>query len=133
MALIGGLIVGVITGLIGFWLRHQTKMTIVEVSAWLTLSGGIILPRLHSEGYLWALICTCVSYAVMSDEERIANYKEASIVSLICAFVVYYGQNLLVGIGGRLGSIAALSVVFLAILKKVKERGWEHDQLNASS
>ncbi|NMA61662.1 MAG: hypothetical protein GX956_07260 [Firmicutes bacterium] len=112
------LLVGTATGLVGFWLRQNTKLSSVEVSAWLTLVAGLTLPLLSSEGFLLALICTSVSYVVMSSKQRISSFKEMIVVSVICVLVVYYGQNLLVGVGGRLGTFAALSVLLFASLKK---------------
>lgn len=93
------LLVGIGTGLVGFWLGENTKLSIVEVSAWLTLVAGLTLPLLSSEGLLLALICTSVSYVVMSSKQRISSFKEMIVVSVICVLVVYYGQNLLVGVG----------------------------------
>lgn len=111
------LLVGIGTGLVGFWLGENTKLSIVEVSAWLTLVAGLTLPLLSSEGLLLALICTSVSYVVMSSKQRISSFKEMIVVSVICVLVVYYGQNLLVGVGGRLGTFAALSVLLFDIFK----------------
>jgi ABC-type Co2+ transport system permease subunit len=121
---------GILVGLVGFWLRQNTKLSIVEISAWLTLGAGLILPRLGSDGFLLGLICTSVSYVVMSSRERISTRKEMVIVSATCALVVYYGQNVLVGIGGRLGTFAALSVLFFNLARDYLKRRYDHDYGN---
>lgn len=127
-----GLVLGMACGLVGYWLRQNTKLSIVEVSAWLTLGAGLILPRLFNDGWLFALICTAISYAVMSSADRISNYWEILIISGLCTLVVFLGQNVLVGVGGRLGTFAALSVLSFNILKTCIKRRDNHDQCDVS-
>lgn len=120
-------------GVLGFWLRHNTKLSVVEVSAGLTLAAGLLLPSLLQEGWIVASICTCVSYATMSSAKRITTYPEIMMVSALCALVVYYGQNMLVGVGGRLGTFAALSVLLFNMAKNKIKRSDNYDQPNSIS
>ncbi|HHY10719.1 MAG TPA: hypothetical protein GX528_09190 [Firmicutes bacterium] len=115
--MVTGLAVGVFWGFWGFWLRRKLKLSAVEISGWMALSAGLILPRLFADGYLLALMCTCVSYAVMSSRERIANQWEMMLVSALCVIIIYMGQSLLMGVAGRLGTSAALSVLIFSGLK----------------
>lgn len=111
------LIIAVVWGAAGFWLRQKTTLTVVEVSALLALVAGLILPRLFREGALFAAICTAVSYAAMCSAERIETYLEMMAVSAICALLLFGGQNVLVGVGGRLGTSAAVSVLLFLLIK----------------
>ena len=118
VTLLLGIVIALICGAAGFWLRQQTKLTVVEVSALLALVAGLILPRLFTDGGLFALICTTVSYATMCSGKRIANYMDMLVTSLICALIVYFGQSVLVGVGGRLGTSAAISVLLFVLIKE---------------
>jgi hypothetical protein len=120
MHLLTGISLALLWGLMGSVLRHKTKLSSVAISALLTLLAALVLPRLFVNGHLFALICTAVSYVTMSSTERLAKVWETLTVSVFCALAVYFGQNLLVGIGGRLGTFAALSVLFFTIPKAHK-------------
>ena len=120
MHLLTGISLALLWGLVGSVLRHKTKLSSVAISALLTLLAALVLPRLFVNGHLFALICTAVSYVTMSSTERLAKVWETLTVSVFCALAVYFGQNLLVRIGGRLGTFAALSVLFFTIPKAHK-------------
>ncbi|NMB00598.1 MAG: hypothetical protein GX971_03620 [Firmicutes bacterium] len=117
------IIFALLCGTAGFWLRQNTKLSVVEVSALLALVAGLVLPRLFTEGALFALVCTAVSYATMCNSKRVCNYLEMLIVSGICALVVFFGQNVLVGVGGRLGTSAAISVLIFVLAKSLFSLG----------
>lgn len=111
------LVISLLCGGAGFWLRQKTKLTVVEVSALLTLTAGLVLPRLFSEGNLFAITCTAVSYATMCNEKRAGRYLDILPISAVCALVIYFGQTILVGVGGRLGTSAAVSVLLFVVAK----------------
>lgn len=111
------IIIGMTCGAMGFWLRQHTKLTVVEVSALLAVAAGLILPPLFQEGNLFAAICTAVSYIAMSSSQRIGSYRHMLLASALCAGLNYFGQNVLVGIGGRLGTSAALSILIISQLE----------------
>ena len=120
MSLFMGIGLGLLWGFIGHVLRKKTKLSLVAVSSWLTLVAALVFPRVFLNGYLYALICTAVSYVTMSSAHRLEKLWETLIVSGICALLVFFGQNVLVGIGGRLGTFAALSVLIFTIPKTHK-------------
>lgn len=108
-----------ICGASGFWLRQHTELTVVEVSALLAITAGLILPRIFEQGAFLAAVCTAVSYVAMSSAQRIGSYPEMIIISVICAVLNFLGQNILVGVGGRLGTSAALSVLIYLLGKQI--------------
>ncbi len=120
MSLFIGMSLGLLWGLLGHTLRQKTKLSLVAGSSWLTLFAALVLPRVFADGYVYALICTAVSYVTMSSVDRLEKLWETLVVSGICALLVFFGQNILVGIGGRLGTFAALSVFIITIPKAHK-------------
>lgn len=117
MSVFLGVGLGLLWGFAGRTLRQKTKLSMVAVSASLTLIAALALPRLFHDGYLYALICTAVSYVTMSSAQRLERLWETLTVSCICALVVYFGQDILLGIGGRLGTFAAVSVLIFTAPK----------------
>lgn len=113
------ILIGMICGACGFWLRQHTKLTVVEVSALLALTAGLILPRVFEEGALFATICTAISYATMCSPQRISSYGQMVVISAICVLLNYYAQGVLVGMGGRLGTSAATSVLIFCLGKSL--------------
>ena len=69
----------------------------------------------------------------MTTRKRIANYGEMLIVSFFCTLIVYFGQNVLVGVGGRLGSFAGIAVLSLLVLKSPMKGKEKYDQTNSNS
>lgn len=117
MTLFVGIGLALLWGFLGHTLRQKTKLSVVAVSSLLTLVGALVLPRAFTDGYLYALICTAVSYVTMSSTHRLEKLGETLAVSGICALVVFFGQDILVGVGGRLGTFAALSFFIFTIPK----------------
>lgn len=115
--LVLSMMLALICGAVGYWLRQNTTLSVVEVSALLSLTAGLVLPPLFREGSLFAITCTAVSYATMCNDKRVCNYREMLIVSGICAVVVYLGKSILVGVGGRLGTSAAISVLIYVLIR----------------
>ncbi len=120
MSFIVGLGLGLLWGFLGHMLRQKTKLSVVAVSSLLTLVAALVWPQVFADGYVYALICTAVSYVMMSSSHRLAKLWETLLVSGICALVVFLGQDVLVGVGGRLGTLAALSVLIFTIPKAHK-------------
>lgn len=126
LSLLIALVLGVSWGLTSYLLRERTGLSAVTISAGLTLVAGLVLPFIFTEGTLFALCCTAVSYASMSNQKRIANWQGTIVVSLFCTGFVYFGQNVLVGVGGRLGSMAALAVLVWLVIQNKKEMRKTH-------
>ncbi|HHT72845.1 MAG TPA: hypothetical protein GX008_03930 [Firmicutes bacterium] len=112
--LIPSVVSGVSAGLGGFALRKHWRLSSVQASAIVALVAGLSLPYVHGEGTYLAAVCTCASYAAMSSEETIGRPSQMAIVSGLSGLIMYIAQNCLVGVGGRLGSCAALAVLAFA-------------------
>jgi hypothetical protein len=125
--------VSIPAGAFGFWLRNHRGLSSVEVSAWIALLSGLLLPRLHESGIFLAGVCTCVSYATMSSCVRVTNQLEMAVVSVLCAVIVYGCRACLVGVGGRLGTFAALAVLVCCGLINVKRRIFHGHSYSQSS
>lgn len=108
----------------GFWLRQHTQLTVVEVSALLALVAGIALPWIFpSMGVFLATVCTAVSYVAMCSDVRAGCYGDMITISIICGLINYFGQSILTGVGGRLGTSAAISVLLYLAIKKLFTSG----------
>lgn len=98
-------------GLAGFAGRQYLRLSSVQASAAVALLAGLILPWLHGEGAYLAAVCACASYAAMSSEKVIAGPLQMAAVASLCGLLMYVGQGCLTGVGGRLGTFAALAVL----------------------
>ncbi|GFN36125.1 hypothetical protein [Tepidimicrobium xylanilyticum] len=95
----------------------------VLASAIVTLASGIILPHFFpEEGVLLATVATTGSYAAMVSRERFPKLTDMIFVGIISGIVFILAEEAFVGVGGRLGSIAAISCFTWLGIKKAKER-----------
>ncbi|OWZ83272.1 hypothetical protein [Natranaerobius trueperi] len=78
----------------------------VMASAVVVLLAGIILEPL---GTSYAGILAAASYVGMVSQEKVTDFRDCAVVGLICALIFLATDSVNVGIGGRLGTIAALS------------------------
>ncbi len=82
-------------------------------SAVVTLIAGVLFKYLETEGFITitglAVVATTAGYAGMAAQKNIANVKEMAIVGLITGILYIAGANAFIGVGGRLGTIAAIS------------------------
>lgn|SRR5690554_7789717 len=112
------LLVGPATGIIMFYLRYKLELTSVQASAWIVLAAGILafVIDINSE---FVAIVTCVSYAAMANKKIVCNYRQIACLAAVTTILYLLLQNTLIGIGGRLGSFAAISVFVLIGLAKI--------------
>lgn len=103
--------VSLVSGLITYYINHYLNRGPVFASAMVALATGIVLPQILESGSTLAVMATCASYAGMSAKTRVTNLIEMGLGSVLCGFVFVASQNALVGHGGRLGTIAAISVI----------------------
>ena len=105
------IVCAVVAGLLGFAGRKYWRLTSIQASAATALLAGIVLPLLHVEGDFLAATCTAVSYAAMVSESIVNKPLQMVAISCLTAVIVYLGQDALVGVGGRLGTYAALGIM----------------------
>ncbi len=104
------LIISIIAGIITYFVSNILKKGGVMGSAVVTLVAGLILPELFPTiGANLAVAAAASSYAGMISMENALNVWEMSIISLMTGILFIAASNAYVGIGGRLGTIAAIS------------------------
>ncbi len=113
------LVVCAAAGFFTLFLRQRFGFSNVEASAWVTLGAGLVFPAFFAHGILLAAAATCVSYAGMSSDNWVPTQLRMLPVSLVCGVLIFGGQALLPGVGGRLGTFAAFSVLVCVGLRKL--------------
>lgn len=114
------LIISVIAGVATYTVSHILNRGAVIASAIITLVSGLMLPHLiPSIGGSLAVAAACSSYAGMISLENALNLFEMSIISLMTGILFIATSSAYPGIGGRLGTIAAISCFAWLGFKKV--------------
>lgn len=114
------LIISVIAGVATYIVSHFLKRGAVIASAIITLISGLMLPYFFPEmGNLLAVAAACSSYAGMISLENALNLFEMTFISLMTGILFIASNSAYVGIGGRLGTIAAISCFAWLGFKKV--------------
>ena len=114
------LIISIIAGMATYVVSHILKRGAVIASAIITLVSGLMLPYLFpSIGSVLATAAACSSYAGMISLEHALNLLEMSIISLMTGILFIAASSAYPGIGGRLGTIAAISCFAWLGVKKV--------------
>lgn len=114
------LTVSIISGITTYIVSHILKRGPVIASAIVTLIAGIMLPYFFPLiGVTLASVAACSSYAGMISVENALNLREMSIISLITGILYIATINAYVGIGGKLGTIAAIACFAWLGFKKV--------------
>lgn len=114
------LLVSVVAGLATYTVSNILKRGGVIASAIITLVSGLMLPYFFpTMGGLMATAAACSSYAGMISVENALNLREMSIISLMTGILFIAASNAYIGIGGRLGTIAAISCFAWLGFKKV--------------
>lgn len=111
MELLAILVTSILAGLITYYLNHFMNKGPVFASAIVVITAGLILPKIFVNGYTLALVATCASYAGMSAKIRMTNLWEMGISCILLGLIFVGSSEALVGYGGRLGTIAAISVI----------------------
>ena len=114
------LLVSVVAGLATYTVSNILKRGGVIASAIITLVSGLMLPYFFpTMGGFMATAAACSSYAGMISVENALNLREMSIISLMTGILFIAASNAYIGIGGRLGTIAAISCFAWLGFKKV--------------
>lgn len=116
------IIIAVLATCLTYFICFNLDKGPVLASAIVTLVSGILLPYIFSDGgSLLAAVATCGSYAAMVSKSKFPRLIDMIFVGIICGTVFALTQDVFVGVGGRLGSIAAISgLSWLGVKKVVK-------------
>lgn len=116
-------VVSVLATCLTYIINNKTNRGPVFSSAIVALTSGILLPYLFKEsGISLAVMATCGSYAAMVSKEKFPRIRDMIFVGLICGVVFILATNVLVGVGGRLGAMGAISGFTWLGIKKIKNK-----------
>ncbi|QQK08047.1 hypothetical protein [Miniphocaeibacter halophilus] len=114
------LIVSIIAGIATYIVSNILNRGPVIASAIITLASGLMLPYFFPIiGDVLATAAACSSYAGMISVENALNPLEMAVISLLTGILFIAASSAYVGIGGRLGTIAAISCFAWLGFKKV--------------
>lgn len=114
------LIISMVAGMGTYIVSNILKRGGVIASAIITLVSGLMLPYFFpSIGTLLSMAAACSSYAGMISVENALNVIEMGIISLMTGILFIAASSAYIGIGGRLGTIAAISCFAWIGFKKV--------------
>lgn len=114
------LIVSIASGMATYIVSHILKRGAVIASAIITLVSGLMFPYFFPlMGNVLATAAACSSYAGMISLENALNLLEMAIISLMTGILFIAARSAYIGIGGRLGTIAAISCFAWLGFKKV--------------
>jgi len=117
------IVVAIMATSLTYLITFKLKKGPVLASAIITLASGIFLPYLFPEkGALLATVATTGSYAAMVSRDKFPKLLDIIFVGLIAGTVFILTQEVFVGVGGRLGSIAAISCFTWLGIKKIKDK-----------
>lgn len=116
-------------GIVTYYINHFTNKGPVFASGIVTLAAGLILPRLFpGNGTVFALAATSASYAGMAARARIRGFVDMTICSVLVAALFILTTNAFVGIGGKLGTIAAIAVLITWGVRRTLEARSEREK-----
>ncbi len=114
------LIISIAAGMATYVVNNILKRGAVIASAIITLVSGLMLPYFFPQmGSTLVTAAACSSYAGMISVENALNVWEMAIISLMTGILFIAASSAYVGIGGRLGTIAAISCFAWLGFKKV--------------
>lgn len=114
------LIVSVLAGIATYSVSHILRRGAVISSSIITLVSGLMLPYFFPLiGGVLATAAACSSYAGMISIENALNLLEMSVISLMTGILFILASEAYPGIGGRLGTIAAIACFAWLAFKKV--------------
>lgn len=117
----------IIAGVGTYFLSHKMGKGAVYGSAFTTLVAGILFTFLDYLGidsaFDLAAIAATAGYAGMVSEKHVENILQMMIVSIIVSLLFMLSKDFFVGIGGKLGTMAAVSCfAFIGCKKLVNKK-----------
>lgn len=114
-----------IFGAVGaYWISIYLKKGAVLGSAIITILSGIIFPKIiPGLGSTLAVVATAGSYAGMISKKNASKIWEMIFIGFFVGMVFILSSSVYMGIGGKLGTIAAISCFAWLGVKKVYKIG----------
>ena len=107
------ILVSVVAGVAAYAISVDMGKGGVFGSAVVTLIAGVLFRYLEADSIIsitgLAVVATTASYAGMVAQKNVANVKEMAVVGVIAGIIYIASGNAFVGVGGRLGTIAAIA------------------------
>lgn len=104
------IVVAVVAALLTYYITFDLKRGAVFGSAVVTLIAGILFKYVTPE---WAAgmgaVAAAGSYAAMVAKERFPRLSDMIYVGIVCGIVFVISSDVFAGVGGKLGTIAAIS------------------------
>lgn len=122
-------ITGIIAAYLTYYISIELKKGAVFASAIVTLTAGLLMPRIFIEGNLLAAVATCSSYAGMVSKDKFNSAKDMIYVGFICSLIFIITLDAYVGVGGRLGTIAAIAGFSFLGMKRYLNKHLESKQI----
>lgn len=117
------ILTAVLAGISTYFIANKLNKGDVFASATVTLISGIIFPFFFPEvGTTLMAVAACASYAGMVSIRNAPSIKEMIIISVIAGIIFILSSKAYVGVGGRLGTIAAISCLTLLGAKAIINR-----------
>lgn len=111
-----------LAGMAAWRLHHHLQRGPVLASAVVSLTAGLLLPALFENGATLAAVAACASYVGMSANIRLRSALDISVALLLAAVLFVVAADIFVGVGGKLGTIAAVSVMAVWGATQILER-----------
>jgi hypothetical protein len=106
------LVVALAAGLLTRFLTYRIQRGPVLSSAVVTVAAGLLLPVLFPQGGGTLVpVAACASYVGMSSENRLGKLWQMVLALSLAAVLYVASSSIFNGIGGKGGTIAAISVI----------------------
>ncbi|MCR3921180.1 MAG: hypothetical protein NUK65_01525 [Firmicutes bacterium] len=112
--------VSILAGTATYYIGNIMKRSSVLGSALVVLASGIVFPSLFGPiGSTLAVVAATASYAGMVSKENVTSLFEMVLVGAITGLIFIAATPAFLGVGGKLGTIAAISCLSFRGLKQV--------------
>ncbi|NBG87008.1 hypothetical protein [Isachenkonia alkalipeptolytica] len=112
------IITAILAGIATYTISVKLEKGAVFGSAIVVLLSGLFLPHFFEMGTTLAVMATTSSYAGMVAAKNVPNLKEMAAVGFIAGVLFILVEVPFAGVGGKLGTIAAISCLGWIGLKK---------------
>ncbi len=110
------ILVAVIGAILPWYIQHRIRPSAVFASAAPSLLMALLFIPLLTHGDIYATVFFAASFAGMASIDRLPNLFWAGIAGLVCGLLFYGTFIVMNGAGGKLGTIAVLSVIVTWVL-----------------